>query len=499
MRICKYTSVLLSVVILISCGRQSKEQPSTKQLTLIFCGYPKNNSATSLGNGLYVNASADIYYLNDSLLERNYLFRGSSTNDTLRIKSLSDWVEITHYYRIVEKSSYLFHNGDTAVFQYHNDYPTVSVINRATRVYDLNFDLQKRKLIMGDATPALYRYLYPYMYDSNRDRFHLISSFGKRDSTLIDTIRNEYLKEFLALDSLKGVGLMSELIYQYRRNTLVSKVYGMYSTGFKIGFLLTKMLADTASIEQNDSLLPYGYYRNMLSYRLLRYIKQINPVKRDQGVSPNYCAEFDTISHLRVLSLNEKKFFLLTKIAGIADEEGYDVLERYVKLYSDLTQDSSTVRQLLHDKGIALDQCSDLLLSDIEGVQFNFDSVLNRNRGNVIYVDFWASWCAPCRASMPFAAKLRKEYGGRKVVFVYLAFNDNESQWLKAMASLTKSGNASYYLVRNSKTAKMVRDLRIQTIPRYLIYNRLGKLVEPKAPGPEGGAIRVKLDRLLKE
>jgi len=39
-------------------------------------------------------------------------------------------------------------------------------------------------------------------------------------------------------------------------------------------------------------------------------------------------------------------------------------------------------------------------------------------RGQVVYVDFWASWCAPCRRSFPWMNEMQQRYGGRGVTIV---------------------------------------------------------------------------------
>lgn len=44
--------------------------------------------------------------------------------------------------------------------------------------------------------------------------------------------------------------------------------------------------------------------------------------------------------------------------------------------------------------------------------------VLERLRGKLVYVDFWASWCAPCKRSFPWMAQMQRRYGERGFVVV---------------------------------------------------------------------------------
>ena len=46
---------------------------------------------------------------------------------------------------------------------------------------------------------------------------------------------------------------------------------------------------------------------------------------------------------------------------------------------------------------------------------------LERLRGQVVYVDFWASWCAPCRRSFPWMNEMQQRYGGRGLTIVAIS------------------------------------------------------------------------------
>jgi thiol-disulfide isomerase/thioredoxin len=47
-------------------------------------------------------------------------------------------------------------------------------------------------------------------------------------------------------------------------------------------------------------------------------------------------------------------------------------------------------------------------------------------RGHVVLLNFWATWCAPCRREMPMLSKLQREYSNRGLVVLYVSLEDPE-------------------------------------------------------------------------
>jgi thiol-disulfide isomerase/thioredoxin len=108
--------------------------------------------------------------------------------------------------------------------------------------------------------------------------------------------------------------------------------------------------------------------------------------------------------------------------------------------------------------------------------------ILKKYKGKTIYVDFWASWCIPCRAEMPNAAALKQKLKGKNIVFLYFGYNDKEPAWLKARTQLEIEGE--HYLL-NEKMIKEADELfGINGIPHYAIIDKAGNIESRKAERP---------------
>lgn len=127
----------------------------------------------------------------------------------------------------------------------------------------------------------------------------------------------------------------------------------------------------------------------------------------------------------------------------------------------------------------------------------NLSKLVDSLEGKLIYIDYWASWCGPCRKAMPASKELRNKYRNQEIEFLYLSVDNNKEDWLKA--SKTEELNFLYhnYLVLNHHDSNLKNELKIDRIPRYLLYNKKGELIDHDAPGPDTSGIREILDELL--
>jgi len=64
---------------------------------------------------------------------------------------------------------------------------------------------------------------------------------------------------------------------------------------------------------------------------------------------------------------------------------------------------------------------------------------LEKLRGQVIYVDFWASWCGPCRRSFPWMNEMQQKYGGKGLAIVAVNVDKKRADADKFLAQLPAS------------------------------------------------------------
>ena len=106
---------------------------------------------------------------------------------------------------------------------------------------------------------------------------------------------------------------------------------------------------------------------------------------------------------------------------------------------------------------------------------FQFEGELPADlAGKVVMVDFWASWCGPCKKSFPVLDELQKQFGGQGLVIVAV----NEDQKKSDMNHFLKENKVSFTVVRDAAPdgKKLVDKVDVSTMPSTFIIDAAGKV-----------------------
>jgi thiol-disulfide isomerase/thioredoxin len=110
---------------------------------------------------------------------------------------------------------------------------------------------------------------------------------------------------------------------------------------------------------------------------------------------------------------------------------------------------------------------ADFTLSDLEGKSWTLRDL----RGKVVLVNFWATWCPPCRKEMPDLDALYKKFKSQGLVI--LAIDDEEVGKIKPYLA----EHPVSYPILLDPGRKTNESFRVDGIPKSFVYDREGKLV----------------------
>jgi cytochrome c biogenesis protein CcmG, thiol:disulfide interchange protein DsbE len=90
-------------------------------------------------------------------------------------------------------------------------------------------------------------------------------------------------------------------------------------------------------------------------------------------------------------------------------------------------------------------------------------------RGRVLYLDFWASWCAPCQQSFPWMEAMKDSYGAQGLTVVAVNLDQNRSDAERFLAKFHPT-----FDVRFDPQGEAAERFRVQGMPTSLIIDRRG-------------------------
>lgn len=110
-----------------------------------------------------------------------------------------------------------------------------------------------------------------------------------------------------------------------------------------------------------------------------------------------------------------------------------------------------------------------LVLKDLRGRTLR----LNDYKGKVVLLNFWATWCPPCRAEMPDLVEMQREYGGRGLQVLGITYPPQTAQEVRRFVRELK---VNYPVALGTKETKALFDKKNETLPVTIVIGRDGEV-----------------------
>lgn len=106
-----------------------------------------------------------------------------------------------------------------------------------------------------------------------------------------------------------------------------------------------------------------------------------------------------------------------------------------------------------------------------------FDEIMKKYEGKVVFVDFWATWCGPCRSGMEKMKPLKEELKDKNIEFVYIT---NHSSPIDTWNMMIPDIKGEHYRVEQDEWNHFASKFNISGIPHYMLVDKDGAVVKDK-------------------
>lgn len=495
-----YVCLFTTLSICYYAGTLAYASQHKSQITLIFKRPPllSDTISVSAKSGILDGAPITLWENFSSIPIRP----SAVETDTISVWINSAKVKLRHRYRAFFYSDIVLYPNDTLEISYLDDNPIFQISNRQTKLYDLALDsLLYESLYAKQQFPALLFYqTYPILQNMGTEKSGQIFDPQEEEHWALKALE-EMHGERVFIDSLLDADLISEDVHAIKKDQLSFMPHVLEYKRRQISDLDVRAIID--SIANSGIDLPYSYFLNLSELFATRQLATEAPLLYHHKTAPVLQGQdsYTMLEASDIFPARIKELLLFKQVQKVAAHSSLEdfraVFEQFANYATDTTLINAIQREYLLDFDAFRSTAETAILLLTDQKRLTLEQLVTNNKGQVLYVDFWASWCVPCRQAMPASHKLKERYKDKPIKFIYISIDRKFDDWIHAAREEGLLNDMNSFLYLNAGTSDWARQLGLQTIPRYVIFNKNGEMSYPNALGPSAAELKYILDKHL--
>ena len=110
-------------------------------------------------------------------------------------------------------------------------------------------------------------------------------------------------------------------------------------------------------------------------------------------------------------------------------------------------------------------------------------SSLEDFKGRYVYIDVWATWCGPCKKEIPYLKAIEEKFHDRNIEFVSISVDEKSLTGIQLISD-------------NGWETDFIKSYKISGIPRFILIDPKGNIIDPDAPRPSSSELTKLLEEL---
>jgi len=379
-----------------------------------------------------------------------------------------------------------------------------TVITPVMNPYDMEQSMEVLNKMI-DYRPNSPGWVYPRLYDKSPDEF-------------LDRARrteSERLSQFVEKDKLFSKEFKGLIAKDFRLFLYTGQVFDYEREMIRNYRNATRDTVHTPKIQKIDR----SYFRFLRDFNLndLQYLQTFTFAELQNEILQNEVLGLPVIGDSDIPSWLASVKGILADLIGFDDGPYYDILaanafgrqfNEQMKPLSERQKENiahywknGEIAKILFRKNQQVIELSKVksptVVNDILSVPEEkvMETIVSKYRGKVVFIDLWATWCAPCLEAIKQFRNTKGDFRDREVVFVYLTNGSSPKKlWEEKIIGI---GDEHYYLT-NAQWNYMMKYFEFQYIPSYLLYNTEGVLINKFSAFPGNNAVKEMINDLLK-